>query len=231
MNVEELLDLMEETLEAGTAVPFAAAKRVVDVDRMRDIIDEVRNNLPDEVRESKKIVNDREQILKNARMESETIIQQAEERARGLVSEQEIVKRSQQRAVEILTAAQGQAKELTRNATMYCESILKNSEEVLARSVSDIKSTRMNLRSAANRPPSQQKVNAARAFAAISNRACGPSEGNLRRPALRFSAVFPAAVGRCVRPTFHKCENSAHSELFAAVDLLFTGQNGRLIIL
>ena len=68
MNVEELLELMEETLEAGTAVPFAASKRVVDVDRMRDIIDEVRNNLPDEVRESKKIVNDREQIMKNARI-------------------------------------------------------------------------------------------------------------------------------------------------------------------
>ena len=29
MNVEELLELMEETLEAGTAVPFAASKRVV----------------------------------------------------------------------------------------------------------------------------------------------------------------------------------------------------------
>ena len=94
MNVEELLDLMEETLEAGSAVPFTSSKRVVDVDRMRDIIDEVRNNMPDEVRESKKIVNDREQIVKNARIEAEGIIQQAEERARTLVSEQEIVKRS-----------------------------------------------------------------------------------------------------------------------------------------
>ena len=131
MNVEELLELMEETLEAGTAVPFAASKRVVDVDRMRDIIDEVRNNLPDEVRESKKIVNDREQIMKNARIESENIIQQAEERARTLTSEQEIVKR-------------------------YCEGILKNSEEVLARSVADIKNTRMNLRNAA-RPNRGQK--------------------------------------------------------------------------
>ena len=98
MNVEELLELMEETLEAGTAVPFASSKRVVDVDRMRDIIDEVRNNLPDEVRESKKIVNDREQIMKNARIESESIIQQAEEKARNLTSEQEIVRRSQQDA-------------------------------------------------------------------------------------------------------------------------------------
>ena len=51
MNVEELLEMMEETLEAGTIVPFSASKRMVDVDRMRDIIDEVRNNLPDEIRE------------------------------------------------------------------------------------------------------------------------------------------------------------------------------------
>ena len=138
MNVEELLDLMEETLEAGTAVPFAPAKRVVDVDRMRDIIDEVRNNLPDEIRESKKI----------AQVESETIIQKAEERAGALVSEQEIVKRSRQRAAEILTAANTQAKDLTRNATVYCETLLKKSEETLARSVADIKNTRMNLRSA-----------------------------------------------------------------------------------
>ena len=73
MNVEELLEMMEETLEAGTIVPFSASKRMVDVDRMRDIIDEVRNNLPDEIRESKKIVNDREQIMQNARIESESI--------------------------------------------------------------------------------------------------------------------------------------------------------------
>ena len=114
MNVEELLEMMEETLEAGTIVPFSASKRMVDVDRMRDIIDEVRNNLPDEIRESKKIVNDREQIMQNARIESESIIQQAEERARVLTSEQEIVKRSQQHAAEILSAAQKSAKELTR---------------------------------------------------------------------------------------------------------------------
>ena len=157
MNVEELLELMEETLEEGTAVPFSPSKRIVDVDRIRDIIDEVRNNLPDEIRDSKKIVADREQIIKGARAESENIIKQAEERARGLVSDQEITKRAQQRAVEILTAAQQQAKEISRSATTYCETILKNSEEVLARSVSDIKNTRMNLRSVASRGMRGQK--------------------------------------------------------------------------
>lgn len=47
-----------------------------------------------------------------------------------------------------MTAANTQAKDLTRNATVYCETLLKKSEETLARSVADIKNTRMNLRSA-----------------------------------------------------------------------------------
>ena len=151
MNVEELLDLMEETLEEGTSVPFAATKRVVDVERCRDIIDEVRNNLPDELRDSKQIVADREQIVRTAQQEADNIIKQAEERARVLVSDQEITKRAQKAAVEIVNAAQNQAKELNRASATYCESILKNSEEVLARSVADIKNTRMNLRNVASR--------------------------------------------------------------------------------
>ena len=151
MNVEELLDLMEETLEEGTSVPFAATKRVVDVERCRDIIDEVRNNLPDELRDSKKIAWDREQIVRTAQQEADNIIKQAEERARVLVSDQEITKRAQKAAVEIVNAAQNQAKELNRASATYCESILKNSEEVLARSVADIKNTRMNLRNVASR--------------------------------------------------------------------------------
>lgn len=157
MNVDELLDLMEETLEEGTAVPFSPGKRIVDVDRMRDIIDEVRNNLPEELRESKRIVNDREDIVKTARGEAEQIIKQAEERARGMVSEQEIVRRAQQKAVEILGTAQNQSKEISRSVTVYCEDTLKNTEEALARSINDVKNTRLNLRNAASRSAGRRK--------------------------------------------------------------------------
>ena len=146
MNVEELLEMMEETLEAGTIVPFSASKRMVDVDRMRDIIDEVRNNLPDEIRESKKIVNDREQIMQNARIESESIIQQAEERARVLTSEAEIVKAAQQRAAEITTAAQNEVRTLRQTVTDYCDNMLRNTEETMVENAAQVKNVRANLR-------------------------------------------------------------------------------------
>ena len=107
---------------------------------------EVRNNLPDEVRESKKIVNDREQIMKNARIESENIIQQAEERARILVSDAEIVKAAQQRASEITSAAQTEARTLRQTVTDYCENMLRTTEDTMVENAAQVKNIRNSLR-------------------------------------------------------------------------------------
>ncbi len=67
MNIDELLDLMDETLEEAFNVPFSNGKRVVDIDKLRDIIDDIRLNMPTEIRQAKAIVNDRADIVSNAR--------------------------------------------------------------------------------------------------------------------------------------------------------------------
>ena len=73
------------------------------------------------------------------------------------LSEQEIVRRAQQKAVEILGTAQNQSKEISRSVTVYCEDTLKNTEEALARSINDVKNTRLNLRNAASRSAGRRK--------------------------------------------------------------------------
>ena len=110
MNVDELLDLLDETLEESTNLPFTGGKRMVDVDKVRDIIDDVRLNMPAEIKQAKAIVNDRTEIVAGARREAEGIIKKAEERARILVGEQEVVRAAQQRAAEIIPSAPRQPK-------------------------------------------------------------------------------------------------------------------------
>ena len=110
MNVDELLDLLDETLEESTNLPFTGGKRMVDVDKVRDIIDDIRLNLPSEIKQAKAIVNDRAEIVAGARRESEGIIKKAEDRARILVDQQEIVRQAQQKAAELLSAAQQQSR-------------------------------------------------------------------------------------------------------------------------
>ncbi|MBC5581248.1 ATPase [Anaerofilum sp. BX8] len=146
MNVDELLDLLDETLEESTNLPFTGGKRMVDVDKVRDIIDDVRLNMPAEIKQAKAIVNDRAEIVAGARREAEGIIKKAEDRARALLDQQEIVRQAQQKAAELLSAAQQQSREMRTTITDYCENMLRQTEEILARSAGEVKNVRGALR-------------------------------------------------------------------------------------
>lgn len=146
MNVEQLLDLIEETLEEGTSIPLSGGKHLVDVDKVRDYLDEVRLNLPGELHQARNIVGDRSQILTDANAQAEAIVKKAEERARILVSEQEIVKAAQKRAADIVASAQSEARAVRQTVTDYCENMLKTTEETMAGNAAQIKTVRANLR-------------------------------------------------------------------------------------
>ena len=69
-----------------------------------------------------------------------------EERARVLVSEAEIVKAAQQRAGEIVSAAQTEARTVRQTVTDYCDNMLKTTEEMMAENAAQVKNVRANLR-------------------------------------------------------------------------------------
>ena len=52
MNVNELLDTIEDTLEESAGMPLSGGKRIVDVEQIRDYLDEIRQNLPVELRQA-----------------------------------------------------------------------------------------------------------------------------------------------------------------------------------
>ena len=59
MNVNELLDTIEDLLEESTGMPLSGGKRIVDVEQIRDYLDDIRANLPVELRQAQSIVSDR----------------------------------------------------------------------------------------------------------------------------------------------------------------------------
>lgn len=146
MNVNELLDTIEDALEEGANVPLSGGKKIVNAEQIRDYLDEIRENLPGELRQAQQIVNDRAQIVDMANAQAQAIVKKAEERARILVSDAEIVKAAQQRAGEITSAAQSEARTLRQTVTDYCDNMLKNTEETMAENAAQVKKVRANLR-------------------------------------------------------------------------------------
>ena len=121
MNVNELLDTIEDALEEGANVPLSGGKKIVDVEQIRDLLDEIRANLPGELRQAQQIVNDRAQIVETANAQA-------------------------QRDGEITSAAQTEARTLRQTVTDYCDNMLKNTEETMVENAAQVKNVRANLR-------------------------------------------------------------------------------------
>lgn len=151
MNIDEILEMMDDTLDKAMAVPFSGKKSLIDIDKMRDLIGEIRLSLPNEIKQAKKLVQDRKIIINEAKTEADGIIKKAEEKAKLLVSTQEITKQAQQRSSEIMTAAQQKSKELRTTTNDYVDNMLGRVEELLSGDVSDIRKARSALKGI-NRP-------------------------------------------------------------------------------
>ena len=146
VSVETMLENLEEVLEEGMSVPLSGGKRMVDVDAARDIIDDIRLNMPQEILQAKAIVQDRAQILAKAKKEAEEMVRAAEERARKLLDREEIVRQAEEKARTITSEANQQASQLSATVTKYCDNMLATTQEQLQKSFNEMKIVRDNLK-------------------------------------------------------------------------------------
>ena len=142
MNIDDALEAMDEILDKSMQVPFSNKKGLVDVDAIRELIDDIRLNMPTEITQAKNLVNDRKVILSDAKQEADRIIRKAEERAVKLVSQQEITRQATEKANQILMNAQTKYTELCNSTNEYVDSMLTRVEELLTKDVADIKKAR-----------------------------------------------------------------------------------------
>ena len=104
MKVDDLILQLQDLVNDAKSMPFSGGKVLVNSDDIYDIIDQIQDAMPAEVRQAKNIVADRKQIISEANRESENIIRAAEERRKIMLNQDELVKDAQAKAREILDA-------------------------------------------------------------------------------------------------------------------------------
>ena len=146
--LEELLNSIQDMVQEAWTVPLSQEKCVIERDRMLDLLEELRVSLPADIKMAADIVEKRNEMVAAGKREAEIIRQQAEDAARRMVNEAEIMLAARKKAKEILGTAEIQARELRRAANEYCEDALKRTEEGMALSLEEVKKARARFRSA-----------------------------------------------------------------------------------
>ncbi len=150
-SVDTILNEIDEMIDKAWGMPLSGGKCLIEADRLREMLDAIRGNMPEIIRQANGIVADRMDIVDTAKKEAEDIVRSAEERARNLVMQEEIVKQAQAKANEIMLQTQKKCREMRKGTQDFADDLLKRCEETLAKQVNEVHQTRQMLRKPAVR--------------------------------------------------------------------------------
>lgn len=145
MEVLEIIDMLEDVVEKSMAIPFFG-RAIVDREELLDLLQEIRLNLPDDLKQAKWVKEERQRILSEAQKEASAVMKNAEEQIVSMIDEHEITKKAYEQANEIIAAAQNNARELRLGTKQYADDVMANLEERVGKVLDTIKENRKELK-------------------------------------------------------------------------------------
>jgi vacuolar-type H+-ATPase subunit H len=145
MEIFTLLENLEELVENSSKVPFSS-KVMVDKEELGDILEEIRLKLPDELKQAKRIKDERLNILNDAQKESDELLKEAENKIIQMVDEHVITKQAIMQKEEIVENANRISKEISCGTRDYADAILEKVEDVLRETMQVIHTNRKELK-------------------------------------------------------------------------------------
>lgn len=145
MEVLELIDMLEDVVDKAGGIPLIG-KAIIDRDELLDLIEEIRINLPDDLKQAKWVKDERQRILDDANKEAATIIKLAEEKMASLIDDHEITQRAQAQASEIVNAAQNNARDIRQSTKQYVDDHMAALEAKIERTLMTVRENRNELK-------------------------------------------------------------------------------------
>lgn len=163
-GIEDIISSMFKLVQDARSVPLSADKCIVERDRMLDLLDEMRNKLPGDLKQAKTIVESRSEVINNAKREAESILKQAQLQARQMIVEEDIYKQAQEEGEAVLNAAREEGESILKtaqeeaNATVqaaqdrirelksvtnkYVDDALRQTEQAISEALEEVKGSR-----------------------------------------------------------------------------------------
>ena len=145
-NIEDIISALYDMIQDARALPLGADKCILERDKVLDMLDEIIAALPAELKQSRTIVESRNELIGQARREAEGIIRQAQAKAEELVAQEAIYQEAKRQCQEMFTRTQERINELKKASNAYMDDALRRTEEAIAQSLAEVQDTRMKFR-------------------------------------------------------------------------------------
>lgn len=142
-TTEDIIGTLYDMVQDARSMPLAADKCILERDKVLDMLDEIISQLPAEIKQSRTIVESRNELISQARREAEAILRKASEQANELVEKEEIYKQAKKRSEELVAQTQERIDQIRKAGNEYMEESLRCTEETIANALKEVQDTRM----------------------------------------------------------------------------------------
>lgn len=156
MDLLQLISELEDLIDDGNSIPFSK-KVMVDASEMTEILNQMRNSIPEEIKQAQwtnsekdRILSEAEResksILENARKESDQIINQGKDQVQSMIDQHEITKKAEEYGEQIVSKAEQNARLLKSQSINYVDEMLLTTQEKLKELLEVLEENRSELR-------------------------------------------------------------------------------------
>ena len=145
MELFNALNELEEIIENSIKVPMTR-RVLVDEDRLLDMLDRIRTTLPEEIRQAKWILQEREKVLSETKKEAGRIMEDVQKQMERRVDESEIARLAKEKAEETVERAENIAREIKQGAREYADELLNDLEKKIEKLMLEIRDGRAELK-------------------------------------------------------------------------------------
>ena len=132
MDLAGRLQQLEELVREAKSMPLSSSV-LINRDEVLQMLQEMQEGLPEEIKQARWIVRDREELLAKARAEGDRLIEQAREEQRRMALKEEVARRAHEEAEKIESEATDKADQMRREAEDYVDAKLAQFEISLRR--------------------------------------------------------------------------------------------------
>ena len=158
-NVEDIIGALYDMVQDARSMPLAADKCILERDKVLDMLDEIIAQLPGELKQSRTIVESRNELISQARREAEGILRQAQDQAKQMVTKEAIYIEAKKRSEELVGQTQNKISQLRKAGNDYMDESLRQTEEAISQALAEVRETRMKFRTVTEAQEQRRNVN------------------------------------------------------------------------
>ncbi len=144
LDIFALVDELQEEIELSPNRGLSKNKSV-DAKIVMEIIEDIKRTLHDELDFSRRVMEEKEQILQAAQVQAEEIIRRAKQEVEDMVKEDSITRSAYERATKMLESSKQKSNEVRKSANSYAEDIFNELENYYRESIDLIKENKARL--------------------------------------------------------------------------------------